>query len=605
MSTRPDSATTRLFWESLQRDTSEFPDDPDDPDYKPQSDFLRGVSFNGSTEPYKCSRQVFYVREGTVCSVQPCQDVSTEEFYPISDEDARYVHMGWPAPGSLPARPWDMVYHMPKSSSGQDKWVSRRMVVRKWTISLRTQDLIAVESFIAAVEAALKEWTSVGQMEALRTVFATWGEMIPLSAVIGCSLAATGILGSKQTLTGDTTTYLPPNRGPDIMQAIEKSLDITGNFERKFESRIQGGYPEIFSKSGFDTWLANAMDTNNWPTWQVIKVNRAAPVTDLLPKSLREKVGRLFSYGNMISRSPAVGLQAPLAFDGASLGTKDIKQINFWHNGVVLQDISIVYTDSAVAGPYGFGMNNRVTDSLILNRGEFITDVFIWSTSNSITSIQFAKNTAQVSARYGVQTGAGDPTICNKAGRALLGISGSFSTTSLTQLQMVWRNDIKSYESRIIDSTTIGSSNATIFNDFEFLGDPATSRITRIQYRNTTNQPVSRLQFTYSSMSDGKLAHQQTPVRGTDGGAVSDWTLAEDEYVIMVKGNYTANVIYCLEFETNKGNTRKFGQVAGDSFYLTPPNRDMVLYYVLGKSAGYLQSLTVVWGMPPAADPNR
>jgi hypothetical protein len=155
----------------------------------------------------------------------------------------------------------------------------------------------------------------------------------------------------------------------------------------------------------------------------------------------------------MVSRSPAVGLQAPLAFDGASLGTKDIKQIDFWQNGAILQDISIVYTDSSVAGPYGFGINKQKTDSLVLSRGrpllmlhalvpmftcskgEFITDVFVWSTPNSITSLQFAKNTSQVSGRYGVLTGAGDPTVCNMAGRALLGLSGSFTATSLTQLQ--------------------------------------------------------------------------------------------------------------------------------------------------------------------------
>ncbi|KAF8730566.1 hypothetical protein RHS02_07680, partial [Rhizoctonia solani] len=599
MSTRPDGATTRLFWESLQRDTSEFPDDPDDPDYKPQSDFLRGVTFGASTQPYKCSRQVFYVRENTVFSVRPCQGVSTEELYPTNDEDARYVHMGWPAPGSLPARPWDTVFQLPRSSSSQGTWVSRRMVVLKWTISLRVQDLVPVEPFISATEAALREPTSVGQMEALRSVFATWGEMIPLSAVIGCSLAATGILGSNQNLTGDTSTYRPPDRGPDVMQMIERNLDITGNFERKYESRIQGGYPEAFSKSGFDTWFSDAVETKNWPTWQVIKVNQAVAITELLPKSLREKVNRLFSYGSLVSRSPAVGLQAPLGFDGASLGTKDIKQIDFWHNGSVLLDISVVYTDSTVAGPYGFGTKNRITDSFVLTRGEFITDVFVWSTTNTITSIQFAKNTAEVSGRYGALAGAGDPTVFNKGGRALLGISGSVTATSLTQLQMVWRNDIRSYESRIIDSTTIGSSSTTIFNDFEYLGDPASSRITRIQYRNTTNQPVAGLQITYSSMSDGELVYQRTPTRGTDAGAISDWALEEDEYIVMVKGNYAANVVYYLELETNKGNTRKFGQVAGNSFYLTPPNRDMILYYILGKSAGYLQSLSVVWGMPP------
>ncbi|CAE6490281.1 unnamed protein product [Rhizoctonia solani] len=610
MSTRPDSSTTRSYWESLQWDVNDMPKDPDDPDYKPleQPDFLRGVSFNGSSEPYKCSRQVFRVREDTVYSILPCQGVSTEEFYPGDDVDARYTHMGWPAPGSLPARPWDVIYQMPKAPSGQDKWVSRRMVVSRWSINLRIEDMAPVEGFIQVVEEALREWTTVDQMEALRKVFAVWGEMIPLAAIIGCSLAATGTLGSQQTLTGDSATFRPPDRGPDVMQMIERSLDITGKFERRFESRIQGGCPEIFSKSGFDAWLANAVETDNWPTWEVVKVNRAAPITDLLPKFLREKVNRLFSYGNMISRSPAVGSQVPFGFDGASLGAKDIKQINVWHNGSFMHDISIVYTDGATAGPYGFGKTNRITDSFVLARGECITDLFIWITPGAINGIQFAKNTTQLSPRYGVQAGAGDPVICSMAGRALLGISGSFTTTSLTQVQClpkaVWRNDVRSYECRSIDTTTIGTSNATIFNDFRFLGDPTTSRISRIQYRNTTNQPVARLQITYSSNCDGKSNYQTTPLRGTDAGAVNTWSFEEGEYITQVKGNYSGAVIYCLELVTNKGNSRKFGQVAGDTFYLTPPNRDMVLYYILGKSAGYLQSLTVVWGEPPREGSN-
>ncbi|KAF8749658.1 hypothetical protein RHS01_09957 [Rhizoctonia solani] len=275
------------------------------------------------------------------------------------------------------------------------------MVVLKWTISLRVHDLVPVEPFISATEAALREPTSVGQMEALRSVFATWGEMIPLCGhrlFTGCN----GILGSNQNLTGDTSTYRPPDRGPDMMQMIERNLDITGNFERKYESRIQ---------SGFDTWFSDAVETKNWPTWQVIKVNQAVAITELLPKSLREKVNRLFSYGSLVSRSPAVGLQAPLGFDGASLGTKDIKQIDFWHNGIGTARYLVVYTDSTVAGPYGFGTKNRITDSFVLTRGEFITDVFVWSTTNTITSIQFAKNTAEVSGRYGALAGAGDPTV--------------------------------------------------------------------------------------------------------------------------------------------------------------------------------------------------
>ncbi|KDN34790.1 hypothetical protein RSAG8_12125, partial [Rhizoctonia solani AG-8 WAC10335] len=403
-----------------------------------QSGFLRGVSFNGPNGPYKCSRQVFRVQDDAVYSVQACQDISNEELYPANEVDAAYIHMGWPVPSALPARPWDVMYQQPKATSGQGNWVSRRMVIHKWTVSLRKEDLVPVEAFINEVEEALKESGVADQMEALRGVFAAWGEMIALAAVIGCSLAATGTLGSKQTLTGDSATFRPPDRGPDLMQMIDHSLDITGNFERRFESRIQGGYPETFSNSGFNAWLTDASKIDNYSTWEVVKVNHAVPITDLLPKSLRQKVTRLFSYSNMIFRSPAVGSKIAFGFDGASLGVKDIKQINVWHNGAVMQDISIVYTDGSAAGPYGFGTvpTNLMSDSFVLARGEFITDVFVWATSASINAMQFAKNTSQLSVRYGIQNGAGDPSIFTAGGNALLGLSGSFNAAYLTQIQV-------------------------------------------------------------------------------------------------------------------------------------------------------------------------
>ncbi|KAG8697016.1 hypothetical protein FRC11_000322 [Ceratobasidium sp. 423] len=273
----------------------------------------------------------------------------------------------------------------------------------------------------------------------------------------------------------------------------------------------------------------------------------------------------------MISRSPAVGSQIPFGFDGASLGVKDIKQINVWHNGALIQDVSIAYTDGAVAGPYGFGKNNPVSDSFALARGEFITDVFVWATASSITAIQFVKNTTQLSARYGLYTGAGEPNIFTAGGSGLLGLSGSFNVNQLLQLQAVWRSDVKEDEYRIIATSTIGTSNGSMFND-------------------------------YRSTRDGKETKQMTPCRGTDAGARDTWTLEADEYITQVKGRYSGSAVYRLEFTTNKGNTKKIGQEFGDYFTFAPPNKDMVLYYMLGKSAGYMQTMTFVWGMPPLKD---
>ncbi|CAE6495962.1 unnamed protein product [Rhizoctonia solani] len=604
----PDQQSTVSLWNSLQNDTqvSDTSQRPNGSEYKlpDDSDFLRGVTFNGPNGPYKCSRQVFRILPNAAYSIQSCRDISTEEFYPANDADARYIHMGWPAPSELSNGSWETMYRDSKVPSGTGNLVCRRMVVHRWTISCRIEDLEACEDFAKAIEEALKEPNATDQVEALREIFATWGEMISLCAVMGASLAASGTLGLNQTLTGDAATFRPPDRGPDIMQMIDQNLDITGNFERRFESRIQASLTVLdYFFFRFNSWLTNAMNLDNSATWEVVKVSRAAPVTDLLPKSLQQKVKRLLSYANMISRSPAVGSQIPFGFDGASLGMKDIKQINVWHNGLLIQDISIVYTDGALAGPHGFGKSNQISDSFALARGEFITDVFTWATASSINAIQFIKNTTQLSARYGLHSGVGDPNIFTAGGNGLLGLSGSFNVAQLLQLQAVWRSDVKEDEYRIIATSTIGTGSGAMFNDYRFLGHPPTSRISSIAYRSTATV-VAGFAVTYSSTRDGNETRETTPIRGTDAGARDIWTLEEDEYITQVKGRYSGSAVYKLEFTTNKGNTKKIGQEAGDWFTFAPPHNDMVLYYMIGKSAGYMQTMTFVWGMPPLKDPD-
>ncbi|KAG8680671.1 hypothetical protein FRC11_002153, partial [Ceratobasidium sp. 423] len=390
-------------------------------------------------------------------------------------------------------------------------------------------------------------------MKALRGVFAAWGEMVPLVAVVGACMAATGTLGSKQTLTGDSATFRPPDRGPDVMQMIDRNLDITGNFERRFESRIQGGHPEIFSESGFNAWLDDAVKNDNSSTWRVVKVSRGVPVTDLLSKSLQQKVHRLFSYGNTVSRTMARGVQLPFSFDGASLGTKDMKRIDVWYDANGMKDISIVYVDGSQAGPYGFGKapNNKASDSIVLSQGEFITHIFVWCWSAAvIKAMQFVKNTYEVSMRYGDSTDAGWVHLFSQEGNALLGFSGSCDANFLTQLQAVWRHDVRAEDFRSMELTNVVYGNATTFNDYRFLGDPGTAYISQIRFRNTVQA------VTYSSKLGGSVVHQQTPIRGTDAGAQDIWTLAEGEHIIKVNGKSVNAVVYQLEFVTNKGNTK-------------------------------------------------
>ncbi|KAG8694995.1 hypothetical protein FRC11_001814, partial [Ceratobasidium sp. 423] len=146
-----------------------------------------------------------------------------------------------------------------------------------------------------------------------------------------------------------------------------------------------------------------------------------------------------------------------------------------------------------------------------------------------------------------------------------------------------WRSDLKAEDHRNIHLMNVNSSSGTTFNDYQFLGDPTTAYISQIRFRNT-NQPVAGFQVVYSSNRGGNVIHQETPIRGTDPGTRDTWTLGEGEYITQVKGKQVNAVIYQLEFVTNKGNTKKFGQDAGTAFTREPDNKDMVLYFLIGSS---------------------
>ncbi|KAG8725720.1 hypothetical protein FRC11_001633, partial [Ceratobasidium sp. 423] len=198
-----------------------------------------GMTFDGMNGPYKSSRRVAGVRPDVVNSVRVSRDISTEEFHPANEIDARNIHLGWPALSALPARPQDAIYGDTNTPAKEGNWVSRRLVVHRYTASLRTKDLELSEAFTKEVEDALNLPTEEEQIEELRDVFWAWGKWIPTDVVVGACLAATGTLAANQNLTGYPATFRPSDRGPDVMQMIDRCLDITNNFEKRFESRIQ------------------------------------------------------------------------------------------------------------------------------------------------------------------------------------------------------------------------------------------------------------------------------------------------------------------------------------------------------------------------------
>ncbi|ELU43007.1 Jacalin domain-containing protein [Rhizoctonia solani AG-1 IA] len=614
MSSSAEQKTTS-FWSTLQKVSTLTLTEasfeyglkrPTDADYQLVSRVLRGVTFNGPNGPYKSSRQVSRLRSRTVYSLKCCSDISTEEFYPVNDRDARYIHMGWPAPSELPTGPMDAMYRGPKSPPTVDNLVSRRMVVHRWTISCRVEDLEPVNEFTKAIEEALKEPNATDQHEALRDIFAAWGEMVPLCAVIGASLAATGTLGSKQTLTGDSATFRPPDRGPDVMQMIDRSLDITGNFERRFESRIQGGSPDIFSKSGFNPWLTNVADFDNCWTWEVVKVNRGVPIIDILPSELRDQCARLLSQPNALWRTPAVGAAFPFAFDGAALGVKDIKKIDIWYNGALVQDISFVYTDGAVSGPYGFGKTNKISDSFVLARADAqqasSSRMFLFGLtmaqsrpySLSRTLLRFLHVMVLVQAGVSQLSPPRAVVPCWDCPE----VSTQPNCSSSRKLTQNRRFGVAMSKATIIEPLLPRASDMVMEQCSTTTGFWVTHQRHASAQLSTETPP--RQSHGSSSTRDGNPIKETTPMRGTDAGNTDTWNLEEDEFITQVSGRYNGTAIYRLEFTTSI--TKRMGQEFGEWFTVLPPKAGMVLYYMCGKTVGYIQTLTFVWGARPLKD---
>jgi hypothetical protein len=124
-----------------------------------------------------------------------------------------------------------------------------------------------------------------------------------------------------------------------------------------------------------------------------------------------------------------------------------------------------------------------------------------------------------------------------------------------------------------------GGWGGVIYNDLQFLSDPPTSRITQITGR--TPSTVAQLQVRVSSRCVDLLATdssflscprscpslhtqttytsrrganilQETPVRGSDGGNRTTFTVAEGEYITRVQGRHDGAVIHKLQVTTDR-----------------------------------------------------
>ncbi|KDN35542.1 hypothetical protein RSAG8_11499, partial [Rhizoctonia solani AG-8 WAC10335] len=221
--------------------------------------------------------------------------------------------------------------------------------------------------------------------------------------------------------------------------------------------------------------------------------------------------------------------------------------------------------------------------------------------------VQFVKNHPGLSPIYGIRTTdnitSRPPVLLSGNGNALLGISGAYTADGLSQLQAVWRSDVVIRRQRHTQTSCIGGQAGYVFNDLQYLADPATARIAQITARAGTNG-VSKFQTTYVSISGGALVRSETPPRGADDGRLITMTLEEGEYIIGVRGDHNNHGIQRIQFVTNRKTHSAFGADTGDIAFSfdapkTSDGRDMVLHYMAGKSRGWLDAVLFVWAEMP------
>ncbi|KAJ1300224.1 hypothetical protein OPQ81_005055 [Rhizoctonia solani] len=498
----------------------------------------------------------------------------TEDIYPANELDAHYAGLGWPSPNTLPTKPGDIsaLGYQLQGPLGTGMWASRRFMLQRAIINLSTEDLRPVEPFVEAVEVALSQETPILQIRALQKVFATWGEVIPLNMVAGACLAVTGILRDGTSLPN---SILPTN------------------------------YP-----SGAKARVASSGRSvaEDHASWRVVKVQRVAPITDILSEKLRVKVQQLYTT-SLIYRSPSVGAPHGFGFEGALHGLRTIERIKIWFSDSRIRDISVKYIGGVVAGPYSFGISNPHTpsDEFILASGEYITDMFVWHhTDGWIAGIQFFKSSLECSPIYGI----GDrelisthaPVLLSGNRKALLGISGTYNADNICQVKAIWRGDVVIRRQRHTQTSFTGALHGFVFNDLQYLADPATSRIVQITAR--ADSSLANLRTTYVSISGGALVRSETPARGTDIGPLQTVTLEDGEYIIGVRGTHNHMWVHQIQFITNKRELPTFGTDQGDvSFSFDAPKtidgQHMVLHYIAGKACGCVHSLLFVWAEMP------
>ncbi|KAF8752584.1 hypothetical protein RHS01_07684 [Rhizoctonia solani] len=215
-----------------------------------------------------------------------------EDQYSPNRLGAHYSHMGWLPPDSLPERPWS-TQNIILQPLDVGRWVTRRILAGMWSVELQVSEIAPEDALVKDVESALAHPNSSSRIRALRNVFDSWGELIPVAIIVGAAISATGILETKITLEpASLHRHQPhvPNSG-DFNSFIETQLQLRGKVE-KISYHLTGSRPDLLFREGLDVWLKNIRTTRQW---EIIKVTKAIPITEIFDSRIQERIKALFA----------------------------------------------------------------------------------------------------------------------------------------------------------------------------------------------------------------------------------------------------------------------------------------------------------------------
>ncbi|KAG8745049.1 hypothetical protein FRC10_009023 [Ceratobasidium sp. 414] len=462
---------------------------------------------------------------------------------------------------------------------------------------MSTQDLDPTEEFVQAISQALAIQSIAGRVAAMREVFDIWGEIIPLVAEVGISLAATGAVFSGSNLPSGPV--ISRSSGPqDLPWTVDAVLGVKNVFQRRLASHTQGGDPQALQNGGYPSWVQSASASSG--KLAIVKVVRATPIIGILDEHHQTQIRNLYSVASLYSYSARVGPNAGTSFGDSVTSPRTIRSIRAWFTDEHVEGILITYENNITAGPHGQCQGTNFEDFLV-GQGEYITDLFVWADSQRIRGLQFVKNTGQTSSCFGSKVDNHEtdpPQLLSNNTSVLAGLAGSHDATGITRLQAVWRNDIEIKNRWPTQTSFAGTRHGQVFNDLEYIGDPYTARLSRITLRDGGLGPVTK----YIWNGPSGVVEAETSVRGSDGAGQrrASFELDENEFIVQVTGTYDSGGIRQIQFRTNKRTSPLFGETeASPEAFDCAALPGMRLYYLVGKSFGWVHSLLFVWAPIP------